>query len=379
MKISAHKVLTPEGFVFDKTIHIENGVITGISPVENNADLVCEMCVPGLIDEHVHGGLGTDVMTPTVDGVLDWLHFLMKNGVTQVLAGVYTFPIPVMRSAMQVLRQVMDKQLQGAGGARLTGIHLEGPFISTGALGAMDEYAVLAPTIENYCAIADGFEDIIKLITIAPEVEGADELIAYLAKKGVPMLAGHTAATVEEGVHAFDMGVNGICHFFNASTPIHHRKPGILTEGLLRKSVYCECIADFVHVHPKAVELIWRMKGADRMILVSDAVNTTGLPDGEYAEGNGSKVIVKNGISRNEEGALCGGFSLPLYNVKNLISIGVPEDEAFRMASLTPAQFLRVEGGRIQQGMEAQILCLNEQMEPVCTILGNQSVKGAKA
>lgn len=372
MKISAHKVLAPEGFLLDKTIHIENGVITGISPMIPGADLVCESCVPGLIDEHVHGGYGADVMAPREETILDWLKFLLKHGITQVLAGVYTFPIPTMRASMQVLRRVMDLQSKGAPGARLTGIHLEGPFISPDALGAMDLSSVIAPTIENYRQLTDGFEDMIKLITLAPEVEGADELIAYLTEKGVPILAGHTAATVEEGVHAFDLGVGGICHFFNASTPIHHRKPGILTEGLLRKSVYCECIADFVHVHPKAVELIYRMKGADKMILVSDAVSTTGLPDGEYIEDNGTHIIVKNGESRTVDGALNGGSSLSIQDVRNLISIGVPEADAFKMASQTPADFLRIPGGRIQKGALAEIVCLDEKNEVLYTILGNQ-------
>ena len=180
---------------------------------------------------------------------------------------------------------------------------------------------------------------------------------------------------MEEGVHAFEIGVGGICHFFNASTPIHHRKPGILTEGLLNDNVYCECIADFVHVHPKAVELIWRMKGAHRMILVSDDVSTTGLPDGEYIEESGHRVIVKNGESRTPEGNLNGGSSLSLQDVRNMISIGVPKADAFYMASQTPASFLHVEGGKIIPGVRAEILCLDENNMPLVTILGNEAAK----
>ncbi|MBE5776611.1 MAG: hypothetical protein E7326_03820 [Clostridiales bacterium] len=374
MKICARYLLTPEGFLRDRTVHIQDGVITGIGPAVQDADVTCHTCVPGLIDQHVHGGYGADLMASDADKILNWLRFLLKNGVTQVLAGIYTFPIPVMRKAMQVVREVMNLQSEGAGGAMLTGIHLEGPFISHGALGAMDDRYVLAPTVDNYKALSEGFEDIIRLITIAPE-EDADELIGYLTKKGVPILAGHTAATVEEGVHAFELGVGGVCHFFNASTPIHHRKPGILTEGLLNRNVYCECIADFVHVHPKAVELIYRMKGADRMILVSDAVSTTGLPDGEYIEENGTRVIVKNGESRTPEGNLNGGSSLSLQDVRNMIKIGVPRADAFHMASKTPASFLRIAGGRIIPGARAEILCLDENDMPICTVLGTQEVR----
>ena len=374
MKISARHVLTPEGFLHDRTVHIENGVIMGIGPMEAQADYTCDTCVPGLIDQHVHGGYGADVMAANAEKILNWLRFMLKNGTTQVLAGIYTFPVDQMRSALKVMREVMDLQAHGAGGARLTGIHLEGPFISRNALGAMDEEFILAPTIENYKMLTEGYEDIIKLVTLAPE-ENADELIGYLTKKGVSILAGHTAATVEEGVHAFEIGVGGICHFFNASTPIHHRKPGILTEGLLNDNVYCECIADFVHVHPKAVELIWRMKGAHRMILVSDDVSTTGLPDGEYIEESGHRVIVKNGESRTPEGNLNGGSSVSLQDVRNMISIGVPKADAFYMASQTPASFLHVEGGKIIPGVRAEILCLDENNMPLVTILGNEAAK----
>ena len=371
MKITAKHVLTPEGFLHDRTIHITDGIVTGIGPAVDHADFVCDTCVPGLIDEHVHGGYGADLMASDAEKILNWLRFLLKNGVTQVLAGVYTFPIPTMRKAMQVVREVIDLQSKGAGGAMLTGVHLEGPFISHGALGAMDDQFVLAPTVENYKELTEGFEDIVRLITLAPE-DDADELIGYLTEKGVPILAGHTKATVEEGVHAFEKGVGGICHFFNASTPIHHRKPGILTEALLNNNVYCECIADFVHVHPKAVELIWRMKGADKMILVSDAVSTTGLPDGEYIEENGTPIIVKNGVSRTMDGALNGGSSLSIHNVRNMMSLGVDKASAFYMASQTPASFLRIEGGKIIPGARAEILCLNENNEPVLTVLGTQ-------
>lgn len=374
MKISAKRVLTPEGFLFDKVIHVENGMITGIGAPES-ADIVCDTAVPGFIDEHLHGGFGADVMHSDEETLLKWLEFLAQNGTTQVLSGVYTAPVPVMRKALETAKNVMEMQKNGAKGARLTGIHLEGPFISKNAPGAMDIDSVIEPTIENYHAIADGYEDIIRLITIAPENEGAHELAEYLAAKGIAVLAGHTAATAEEGEEAFRHGFGGICHFFNASTPIRHRAPGILTEALLEDPVYTECICDFVHVNRQAVKLIYKVKGADRMIVVSDAVSTTGLPDGIYGEGKDA-TVVKNGESRTLSGNLNGGGCVQLGEIRNLISAGIPEADAYKMASETPAGFLRMPGGRLIPGAKAEIVCLKADGGVSCTVIGNDVYEG---
>ena len=374
MKITARRVLLPEGFVFDRTVLVEKGMIREIARAEEG-DISCDTLVPGLIDQHLHGGFGADVMHSGADKLLDWLRFLQRNGCTQMLDGVYTYSVPVMRKALETAKTVMRLQAQGAGGAILTGVHLEGPFISRRSPGAMLLDSILAPTIENWQRVTEGYEDIIRMVTLAPEEPGADELIRYLTARGIAVSAGHTAATVEDGQQAFRNGVNCITHFFNASTPIHHRAPGILTEALLDDRVYCECICDFVHVHPEAVRLIHRCKGAGRMIVISDAVFTTGLKDGVYPSGD-EITVVKGGVSRTPEGALAGGGSVQLQEVRNLISVGIPEEDAFRMASQTPAEYLRITGGRIIPWARAELLCLDQALKPICTVIGDNIVKG---
>lgn len=378
MRISAKKVLLPEGWRTDCTIEVENGRVQCIrprTPEDACSEIQCDLVAPGLIDQHVHGGFGADVMLATPEQLLNWLQFLARQGVTQVLAGVYTYPVPAMRSALETVRLTMDAQAQGAGGARLTGVHLEGPFISKRALGAMSEPSVLAPSVEAYKRITAGYEDMIRLITVAPEEEGAQALIDYLRAQGVAVQAGHTAATAEEGAFAFDHGVQGITHFFNASTPIRHRAPGILTRALLDERVYCECICDLVHVHPDAIRLVYRCKGERRMIIVSDAVFTTGLPDGEYTSLD-ETFIVKDGASRTPEGALAGGGSTLLREVRNLTGLGIELDAALRMASQTPAEFLKIPGGRIEVGAQAELLCLNDALQPLYTVIGAQCIEG---
>lgn len=375
-KITARRVLLPEGFAENRTILVEDGFIRGIIPAVKG-DIECDTAVPGLIDPHLHGGFGADVMHSGPEALLDWLRFLQRNGNTQILAGVYTCPVSVMRAALENVRAVMRMQAEGAGGARLAGVHLEGPFISPKAPGAMLTDCILAPTAENWRRVTEGYEDLIRLVTIAPEIPGAPELIRFLTARGIAVTAGHTAASAEEGRAAFAEGAGCITHFFNASTPIHHRNPGILTEALLEDRVYCECICDFVHVHPSAVRLIHRCKGAERMIVISDAIFTTGLADGEYTTEQ-EVTVVRNGVSRTPEGALAGGGSVQLQGVRNLISAGIPAADAFRMASGTPAEFLRIPGGRIVPGARAEILCLGEALQPLCTLIGTDLAKGAE-
>ena len=180
MKIHAQRVLLPEGFAYDRTITVENGRITGIT-AGGQGDVTCHTAVPGLIDEHVHGGLGADVMNGTPEQLLAWLRFLLQNGVTQVLAGVYTSPVETIRHALANLRTVMDMQRLGAGGALLTGVHLEGPFISMDALGAMQGEYVLPPTVENYRMLTEGYED------MAAAMRGFAHYSSGQALKGLPL------------------------------------------------------------------------------------------------------------------------------------------------------------------------------------------------
>lgn len=374
MKITARRVLLSNGFVSNCTIVVEDGVVKEVLPAKSG-DVDCDTAVPGLIDQHLHGGFGADVMRQSPEKLLEWLHFLLRNGETQVLAGIYTSSRNDMRRALENVRQVMRMQQAGEGGAKVAGVHLEGPFISRHAPGAMLTAHILPPNLAKWNLLTDGYEDIIRMVTIAPEEEGALELIGYLRSQGIMVSAGHTTASAEEGRKAFAAGVDCVTHFFNASTPIHHRRPGILTEALLDKRVFTECICDFVHVHPSAVRLIYHCKGAERMIVVSDAVFTTGLKDGTYSAED-EVSVVEGGISRTPEGALMGGSLTQLQEVRNLISIGIPAEDAFYMASQTPADYLRISGGRIVPGARAEILCLDDALQPLCVVNGKECVRG---
>lgn len=195
--------------------------------------------------------------------------------------------------------------------------------------------------METYKQISEGYEDIIKEMTLAPEGEGAKELIGYLSEQGVKVLAGHTDCDYDTALQIFDWGVGAMCHTFNAARPIHHREPGIVAAVLTQPEIYCEMIGDLEHLHPGTIRLLLQCKGSKRAMIVSDAIRTTNCKDGIYEDEKDITVEVKNGISRDyEKGCLCGGGCYLPRSVKNLVGIGVDFKEAVMAASVNPASWL---------------------------------------
>ena len=205
---------------------------------------------------HLHGGSGFDVMSATVEGMEAWLSDLAKSGVGAVLASPYTSPTEQMRDSLAVIRTVMERQKEGAPGARLLGAHLEGPFISMERPGSMETQYIQPPTEKACRELIEGYEPIIREMTLAPEVPGCGDLVDLLLREGIRVQAGHCDATFGEGEAAFRRGVGSICHFFNGARPIRHRDPGFLTAALVTPDIYCEMITDFVHLDPGAVRLL---------------------------------------------------------------------------------------------------------------------------
>lgn len=350
---------------------VKRGCVRALGAAVGTPDIRCAYLAPGFLDQHTHGGWGVSVMDADADALLLWLEQLARHGTAAVLPTLYTAPAERMRAALRALGEVMRRQRAGAGGARVLGAHLEGPCISPDYLGAMDRRHLQPATPEAFDAIAAGFEPIIRLVTLAPERPGAERLIPHLTARGIRVMAGHTGAESEQAAAAFDAGVTGVCHFFNAAHPIRHRSPGILTRALLDARVYAECIADMVHLHPDAVRLIHRVKGARRTILVSDSVSTTGLPDGEYADGD-ETVLVRDSQSRTPDGHLTGG-TCPLAGDVRAAAQAIPAEDALRMASLTPREFLGMRGTGLTPGRAALITCLDAQLTPVLTVAGAHS------
>lgn len=369
MRIHAKKLLTPQGFISDQIVTIENGFVSSVEP-GTDAPLCADILTPGLIDLHVHGGEGFNARDFDLDCIAAFLDKMLRSGVTGLLMTISTGFRDTMRHGLEVTRQAMRLQQEGKlGGARILGAHLEGPFLSLNRPGAMQEDAIIPPSPAAYEELFSGYEDVIRKISLAVEEPGADKLIAHLQSKGVVVQAGHTNATFEQGQHAFSLGVRSLCHTFNACRPIHHRDPGIITAALLNPDVYCEAICDLEHLHGGTLQLIYRMKGPERMILISDSVATHGMPDGEYFM-EGYHIVVKDGISHTAGGALDGGGAYLDQAVRNLMALGASEADAVHMASRTPAARMGFDHlGEIATGKRAHLTAWDTNWHVAFTIL----------
>ena len=369
MRIHAKKLFTPSGILPDQIVTIENGVITAIAP-GTDAPLSAAILTPGLIDVHIHGGEGFNARDFGPEGMRVFLDKLLSCGVTGFLMTISTGRRELMRHGLEVTRQAMAMQKEGTlGGARILGVHLEGPFLSTQRPGAMQLDAIIPPSPETYEHFFGGYEDIIRLVSLAPEEDGALELIRYLRNKGVCVQSGHTYATYAQANAGFAAGSTSLCHTFNACREIHHREPGVVLAALTHPDVYAEAICDLEHLHGAVLQMIYKMKGPEKMILISDSVATHGMPDGEYFM-EGYHIVVKNGVSRTIDGALDGGGAYLDQAVRNMQTLGISAEDAVRMATRTPAERLGLRDlGVIAPGMRAHLCAWNDDFTPAFTIL----------
>jgi len=342
--IYAENLLYKGEWLNNKLICVEDGRVVSINDFNNqNFDYKVKYLTNALIDNHIHGGDGFIASSSGERALIEWLKKLSLNGVGGVVLTLCG-SVDTIRSGLEAIKTVMDAQKNGeVKGALLLGAHLEAPFISRERPGSMPEDAFVAPSIEEYKAMVKGFEGAVKEITLAPELDGADELIGFLKANNVGVLAGHSDCSFEKATEAFKNGVGAICHTFNAIRPIHHRKPGVVTAALINPEIYCEAICDLEHLHPGIIKLIMQCKGKDKVMVISDAVTTTNLPDGEYTV-DGEPIVVKDGISRHKiHECLDGGGCYISKSVKKLVSIGVPFEDAVTSASVTPAKWLGID------------------------------------
>ena len=373
MKIYAKKLLVNGSFENNKTLTVTDGIITDISDDSSDADYTTEILTAGLFDQHCHGGEGFCARDFNSTGIENFLEKMLSHGITDFLMTISTASRELMRHALKLTRDAMERQASGKlGGARICGVHLEGPFLSQGGAGAMQKSAMLLPSAKAFKEYFDGYFDIIKLVTLAPENEGTQELICYLKDNGINVQAGHSVATYDEAVRGFNAGIGSLCHTFNGCRGIHHREPGIVTAALSDDNIYTEAICDLVHLHPAIIKMIYKLKGSERMIAISDSTITNGLPNGEYFQ-EGYHIIVKDGVSRTADGALDGGGVYLDGSVRNLVKIGIPSEVAFCMASKTPTKRLGLTNiGDIALGTPAHLVGWNEELFPAFSIIGNE-------
>jgi N-acetylglucosamine-6-phosphate deacetylase len=371
--IEGARIVTPSGVHADGWLWMKDGVIAGIGrgnrPLPGEAagaeriDGAGGWVLPGFIDLHVHGGAGHDFMEADSEEIRAITRFHGEHGTTGMLATSLTAP----RDRLTRMLERVDRFMRGdMPYARLLGVHFEGPFVSLKWRGAQNPDYILPPQPDWLEEWVRAYPGLIKMQTLAPETEGAIGYIEKLAEHGAIPACGHTDATCEQLIEAADHGLRHAVHTFNAMRPYHHREPGTVGAVLTDPRIMAEIIADGHHVHPAGVQLLVAAKGADRVILVTDAMAAAGMPDGEYELG-GLPVVMTGGVARLKDGGSLAGSTLTMIDAFRFMVhvIGVSVPEASRMASANAARQLGLdrEIGTLAPGRRADVLLLSDSLE----------------
>lgn len=366
-----------EDSIKELNVFFENGKITEVSNRVPTDETVIDAkglyVAPGMIDVHTHGRNGSDTMYATFKDLNNISVSELKTGVTSFLPTTMTMPAEDIKKAIAAGYDNKDK----VEGAKILGMHLEGPFFSVKYKGAQPEECMIAPTVENYLSFAGEHPDFVKKISLAPEIECAVDLIKYLREQNVVVSMGHTDATYEEAVKAIEAGATSGTHTYNAMTPLKHREPGVVGAVMLHDEVYAELILDGIHVSFPAAKILSRMKGADKLILITDSLEAAMLPDGTYELGN-QKVYVKDGQARLKSGNLAGSTANLNQCVRNAYRhLDLPLYEAIGYATKNPADHLGLKDyGRIKEGCVADMIFIDDEIDIKRVILNGETKIG---
>lgn len=360
--------VTRTDIAFDETVRE-----IGAAPTDAGTVALPEGAVvlPGFIDPHIHGAGGADAMDGTAAALATISETVAREGTTSFLATTMTESGEAILRALTAVRDCRETP-----GARLLGVHLEGPFISETYAGAQPREYIAAPDIDvfdRYQAVSGGR---IRIVTVAPEVPGADALIRHLAETGVVPSVGHSAAGVADVRRAIACGARSVTHTYNAQSPFRHREIGVAGSALLYDELNCELIADGIHVSPEAIRLLVKNKPRGKMTLITDAMRAKGCPDG-VSELGGQTVYVKNGEARLADGTLAGSVLRMNDAVRRMVQvIGLPLTDAVDMATKNTAALLGISDscGEIACGKRADFTVLDPDFGVLLTVVGGREV-----
>lgn len=346
-------ILTPQGWIVGR-LHLQDGHIQRIEgslgdPSHNDLPYL----LPGFIDLHVHGGGGHDIMEGA-EAFASIARTHLRFGTTSLLATTMTAPRDEIAGVLAALGEYCQAPRGNA--ARVLGVHLEGPFINSGKLGAQPNFAhaAMLDEVDEFLRLAP-----IRIITIAPEIAGHLPLIRALAERGVRLQIGHTLGSYEDGVAALDAGATSFTHLYNAMTGLHHREPGMVGAALAHAR-YAELIPDLLHVHPGAIKVA--LRSIPCLYCVTDSTAAAGMPDGEYKLGSHTVTKCLGGV-RLPDGTLAGSTLTMDQALRNLVKIGLPIAEASQRLSQFPADYLGLaERGRLTPGAWADIVRLDRSL-----------------
>ena len=379
---TAESLYTPTTTIASPVLIVEDGTIVrlesrGGMELPAGVDLVpfndCTIA-PGFIDIHIHGSAGYDVMQADRSARSHFEHFLARHGVTSYCPTTVTAPLGATLSALERLADAVESA-DGSGGARPLGVHLEGPFLSHARRGVHSTEDLLPPTIAMFDKFWHAARGHIRVMTIAPELDGAGEVIAEATRRGVCVSIGHSDATLEFARRGVAAGARHATHTFNAMRPLDHRDPGILGEVLTNENVTADVIADGFHVAPTVIDLLFKAKGPENIVLITDAISAAGMPDGNYKLGL-LEVELQDGKCVMD-GRLAGSALIMDRAVQNVVNFAKCDlQHALCAATANPARVVGAQKkGVLEPGADADFVVLTAEGEVRATVINGTLVQ----
>ena len=357
-------MLYKNAYVFDgkgftkKDFAVINGKFADSSEGEET-DLNGAYVIPGLVETHSHGNSGADFYDADPEGLEKMARYYAVNGITSFVPATMTLPYDMLTKAFKVGRKFADNPKAGC--ARLMGAHMEGPYFSEAKKGAQNSAFLKLPDFQGFKEMYDESEGLIRIVDIAPELEGAIDFIEK-AKELCTVSVGHTDASYEDARAAFGAGATHVTHLFNGMPGLHHRKPGVIGAASENESVVAELICDGYHVHESSIRAAFKMFPG-RICLISDSLRCTGMPDGQYEFG-GQPIWLAGNVARLEDGNLAGSASNLRLCMLNVIKFGIPVADAINSATIIPAREIGKDDeiGSIEVGKRADFLVCDEKL-----------------
>jgi N-acetylglucosamine-6-phosphate deacetylase len=378
LAIQAGDLLLDRGLGGPGFVVIDGDRIAGVEEGRHpHPDLDCgtQTLVPGFVDLQVNGAAGCDFLSPDVSALEAAHAHLLRTGTVAYLPTLISAPEDRLRASLAFFAS--RARVRAAPGIppapSILGVHLEGPYLSPARPGAHPAEHLRNPSIEWIGRLLEEFPGLVRIVTLAPELEGAHALIEHLVGRGIVVAIGHTDATFDQAIRAFNLGARLATHLFNAMRPYHHREPGAVGAALSHPEVICSIIADHVHVHPAVIDQVVAIKGWQRTALITDAISAAGSPAAESALGDRT-VRVVDGAPRLQDGTLAGSVLSMDQAVRNMVAGGRSLEAAVRMASATPARLLGLDQGALRVGMRADLVVLDAGLAVSGVVVGGAPV-----
>ena len=349
-----------EGFVA-RDLCTDGQVISNAS--SDDTVLNAEGCyvIPALVDVHFHGAMGEDFSDATAEGLQKIADYELSEGVMYICPAGMTLPEDVLTNICKTAKSFAETQTAGA---ELVGIHLEGPFLSEGKKGAQNGAYLRDPNAAMLLRLQEAAGGLVRLVTMAPERDGAMEMIAAGTANGITVSVGHTTADYATAKAAFDAGARHCTHLYNGMNSLHHREPTVLGAAFDHPAVKAEIICDGIHIHPTVIRMTWALYGANRMVLISDSLRCCGMADGKYMLG-GQEIVVNGNRATlaDNPNTLAGSNTSLMGCLRTAIRFGIPAADAVRAASYNPAEAIGLADriGSLDLGKDASFILLDKE------------------